>query len=76
MKLKIHWSTVQSREATKRNNLKHQSLSTLVGHHDALWDNWLNSAVASGKRTQAENELLNNLDAPSEEFLDRWITNY
>jgi len=56
----------------KQNNLKHQALLTLVGDHDSLWTDWLNSAVASRERAQAEYEILNNLDVLPGELPDRW----
>ncbi|MDA9981693.1 hypothetical protein N9H39_02945 [Gammaproteobacteria bacterium] len=58
----------------KQNNLKHQALSTLITKPDQLWTDWLNRAVPSKQRAQLEYALLNKMDAPPGEHLDRWYS--
>ncbi len=56
----------------KQSSLKHQALSTLITNPDQLWTDWLNCAVPSKQRPQLEYDLLNRMDVPPGEHLDRW----
>ena len=56
----------------KHSALKHQALSTLIDNPDQLWTDWLDCAVPSKQRAQLEYDLLNRMDVPLGEHLDRW----
>jgi len=56
----------------KHKALKYQTLSTIISNPDQLWTDWLNCAVPSKIRAQLEYDLLNRMDVPPGEHLDRW----